>query len=138
MKTKWGKSQISVSKYIEAQKLANKVVREVMDKMKPSTESHLKLRIADKDFNLTFIDSKDCLRTSSASSSDWQQTIIICADDRRPDGLMSDLWHEIIEMICACYQIRLDHQVIGILGSAIHQVLRDNPETLLTIAKKGE
>ncbi len=106
--------------------------------MKPSTESKLKLRIADKDFDLTLIDSRDSLKTNSASASDWHQKIVICKDDRKWDGIMSDLWHEVIEMVNTCYQLKLEHQTIGTLGSAIHQVIRDNSGTLLAIAKKGE
>ena len=106
--------------------------------MKPSTESQLRLRIADLDFELSWIDSRDTLRSTSASSGGWGQKIVICDDDRKSDGLMSDLWHEVVEMINHSYDLKLDHQTISVLGSAIHQVLRDNPETLLAIAKKGE
>jgi len=51
---------------------------------------------------------------------------------------MSDLWHEVAEMINDTYSLNLNHQTIATFGSAIHQVLRDNPETLLAITKKGE
>jgi hypothetical protein len=101
-------------------------------------ESKLKLRIADREFELVLIDSRDSLKNNSASASEWQQRIVICQDDRRPDGLMSDLWHEVIEMINCCYGFKMEHQTITTLASAIHQVLRDNPQTLLTIARKGE
>jgi len=108
--------------------------------MKPSSESTLKLRIADKYYDLILVPerSKDDGVNNSASCSQWYQKIRISVNDRMADGIMGDLWHEVTEAINNEYNLGLNHQTITTIGSAIHQVLRDNPNILLEITKKGE
>lgn len=108
--------------------------------MKPSTESHLKLRIADRHFDLILVPdrNRDDGAASSAASSEWYQKIYLSVERRRADGIMSDLWHEVVEQISCTYNLGLSHQTICTIATSVHQVIRDNPKVLLEIAKKGD
>jgi hypothetical protein len=100
----------------------------------------LEIRIGDKDFEVNLVPdrSRDHGVNSSACSSEWYQKIYISINDRKKDGLISDLWHEIIEMVNLVYDLNLNHTAISTLGSAVHQVIRDNTETIEEIRRKGE
>lgn len=71
----------------------------------------------------------------SAQMSNFYQNIRIDMDNRPFDGMEQDLWHEIIEAVNGIYNLKLEHQTISTLGSAIHQVLRDNAVYLADFKK---
>ena len=63
---------------------------------------------------------------SSASENCTYQKIWLDSEPQKPDGMMDDLIHEVIEVINCLYDLDLSHQTITTLGEALHQVLRDN------------
>ena len=91
-----------------------------------------KIKIVDRSFDVILAPhgGKDHVGSSSAKSSEWYQTIYLDLDQRQIDGISSDLWHEIMEMINVIHNLKLEHQTITTLGVAIHQVLIDNKEFL--------
>jgi hypothetical protein len=86
------------------------------------------IKIADKRFEVILEKHGSKSMTSSADSTHFYQRIRIDLDERKLDGIEGDLWHEIIEMINCEYNLKLEHQTITVLGSAIHQVLFDNAD----------
>lgn len=106
---------------------------------KLAKQSVLKLRIADRNFDLILVPdrNRDQLAASSAASSEWYQKIFLSVNDRKQDGLVNDLWHEIVEQINCVYNLQLSHQTITTLATSVHQVLQDNSEVLSEISKKG-
>ncbi len=88
------------------------------------------IKIADKKFEVILEKHGSKVMNTSADGTHFYQRIRIDLDERQFDGIEGDLWHEIIEMINAEYNLKLDHQVLTVLGSAIHQVLQNNAEYL--------
>ncbi len=107
--------------------------------MEKNETEKLKLRIGDKYFDVILVPdrARDQGTNESAASSEWYQKIYLSINDRKWDGIMSDLWHEIMEQINRVYGFGFNHQTITILGVSVYQVLRDNQEVLLEISKKG-
>ena len=53
------------------------------------------------------------------------QTIVLdadCTDQQKEETLL----HEILEAITAIYDIKLDHHILSLLATILHQVLKDN------------
>ena len=62
----------------------------------------------------------------SGSCNPYYQKIWIDGDDRPSDGMPSTLLHEILEAINDHLSLKLEHNVIASLESALYQVLKDN------------
>ena len=84
------------------------------------------IRIGDKRYEVTLEKHGSKTMGSSGEASHFYQQIRLDIDERRLDGIEGDLWHEIMEMINAEYGLKLEHQTITVLASAVHQVLLDN------------
>ena len=90
----------------------------------------MKIRIGDRDFEIILAPhgGKDFISDSSGKASHWYQKIYLDLDQRPLDGIESDLWHEIFEMIIKNHNFDFGHSTITTLALSIYQVLRDNKE----------
>ena len=85
------------------------------------------LKIAGYQYNVVYEvhRSRDRGVNNPASCNSRAQTIWIDSDQHR-EGQESSLIHEIIEALDYHYELKLDHQTIATLETALYQVLRDN------------
>ncbi len=90
----------------------------------------MKIKIGDREFEIILAPhgGKDFLGGTSGKASHWYQKIYLDLDQRPFDGIESDLWHEIVELINDNCNFKFDHQVITVLAMSIHQVLVDNKQ----------
>ncbi len=68
------------------------------------------------------------------------QLIVQVADDIAESCQQETFWHEVVEAIDFTYELKLDHQIISVLGAAIHQVVETREGSLdarVTGKKKG-
>ena len=81
------------------------------------------IKIGSKNFKVIFQkhSGKDHGVDTSGRMSDWHQRIWVDTDQRSFNAIESDLWHEIVETLDKCFDLRLGHQTITTLGSGIHQ-----------------
>ena len=89
------------------------------------------MRIPDKikigGFTVSIEESRNLIadRQELGNYTPRTQTIALdsdCTDQQKEETLL----HEILEAIVAIYDIKLDHHVLSLLATVLHQVLKDN------------
>lgn len=86
----------------------------------------MQLKIGSKSIEVIFQKHgcRDHGTDSSGRMSDWHQRIWIDTSERSFNAIEYDLWHEIMEAIDKCFDLRLGHQTITTIGSGIHQAMQ--------------
>ncbi len=87
-----------------------------------------KLKIGALEFDVIIEEhrTRDAGTDWSASMNAKYQKIFLDKEGGKPDGIMDDLLHEIVEAVNSLNDLGLNHQTISTLATGLHQVLRDN------------